>query len=39
VHGCVPRASELKRQARVVGPKDVTDGDVDPPERAMRHCG
>jgi hypothetical protein len=39
VHGCVPRAREYRRQARVAGPNDVTKGDVDPPKRATCHCG
>jgi hypothetical protein len=38
-HGCVPRASESRRQVRVVGPDDVTEGDVDPPERTTCHGG
>jgi hypothetical protein len=38
-HECVPRASESRRQVRVVGPEDVTEGDVDPPECTTCHCG
>jgi hypothetical protein len=38
-HGDVPRASELRRQARVVGPDDVIKSDVDPPERTTYHGG
>jgi hypothetical protein len=29
----------LKRKVKVVGPYDVTEGDVDPPECATCHCG
>jgi hypothetical protein len=39
VHECVPHASESRRQARVVGPDDVIEGEVDPPEHTMFHCG
>jgi hypothetical protein len=37
----VPCASKLMRQARVVGPNDVTIDNVDPPEGATHHnrCG
>jgi hypothetical protein len=38
-HGCVPHASGSKRKVRVVGPDDVVEGDVDPPEGATCHCG
>jgi hypothetical protein len=39
VHECVPRSSELRIQVRVVGPKNLTEGDVDPPECSMCHYG
>jgi hypothetical protein len=38
-HGCVPCVSESRRQARVVGPEDVTEGDMDPLECTMCHYG
>jgi hypothetical protein len=38
-HGCVPRASGLKRKVSMVGPDDVTEGDVDPPKRVTCHRG
>jgi hypothetical protein len=38
-HGCVPRASGPKIKVRVVGPDDITEGDVDPPECATCHYG
>jgi hypothetical protein len=37
MHECVPRASESKRQARVVGPDDIIKSDVDPPECTTCH--
>jgi hypothetical protein len=38
-HECVPRANESRIKARVVGAEEVTEGDVDPPECTMCHCG
>jgi hypothetical protein len=34
-HGCVPHASGLRRKVRVEGPDDITEGDVNLPERSM----
>jgi hypothetical protein len=38
-HGCVPRAGKSRRQVRVVGPNDITEGDMDPPKRTAGHGG